>query len=226
MSKTKETPNTGIKSTDWRTTQKFLRVAHNKSVVAYFKQDFLLAKINLRNSLLINKKDSAIICLNKMHFYEQYIRLYDSIMPVIPDWWQLRKGANVPQLVVIFKPKKPTEINKRSRWNLTFPHFSKKPEKAKLISGYSKGAYQAMLTFKDNSKLIIYAESLDHAESTIKKWVSLKAFNSKFLNAKDYDLKLGKTKKDFQEIDVVPCYAKYFSQGLQNIKPDWVIKLD
>jgi hypothetical protein len=218
------------KPSDWRVAQKYIRIAHNKAVVGYFKDVPVTDKgtTNIKNSTLIYKQDSATQCLIKMKFFEQYIEYYSSINPVLPEYWQVKKGANVPQLVVIFKPKNPTTQNKNSRWSLSLPHFSSKPQKAELLKnkGYRKGSYQGMVTLKDNSKIIIYAESIAHAEQTLKNWISLKVFDSKYLNSSDYDIKVGKIKNKFQEVEIKPAYCKYFSKGQQNLKPDWTLFLD
>lgn len=215
------------KFTDWRTTQKYIRVAHNKTVKEFFKLNESYPGIspNLRNSVLIYKNDSATQCLIKMKFFEQSITNYDALKPIIPEWWQVRKGADVPQLVVVFKPKKPTKENKTSRWSFSLPHFINSPDKVKQITGFHKGNVQGMLTFNDNSKIIIYGKHRTEVKATLKKWSKAGFFNSKHLDPSNLDLKIGdiNTRANFKELEIIPSSAKYFGNGQTKTQPDWQV---
>lgn len=212
---------------DWRVSQKYIRIAHNKIAKDFFKQTEIKQKINinLKNSVLIYKNDTATQCLIKMKFFEQYVTEYAALKPVIPEWWQVRKGANVPQLVVVFKPKYPTQEKKNmaSRWSLSLPHFIDNPQKIKHLTGYNKGNVQGMVTFKDNSKLIIYGKHKTEVKQTIHKWVKASLFDPTYLDKSNYELKIGEinTNANFQILEVIPTYAKYFKTGQKDTQPDW-----
>lgn len=139
---------------------------------------------------------------------------------------EVRKGANVPQLVVVWKPKKPTEENKYSRWSLSLPHVKDNPDYIKHIKGYKKGSIQGLLTLKDNSKIIIYGKSHTHVKDILKTWIFTGMFDDKYLDKKDYPLKTSEINAEFEEIEVIPTYAKYFSTGQKNLQPDWALFVD
>ena len=208
----------------WRTAQKYIRITHNKAVKNYFKEAISKGQINLRNSVLIYKQDTATQCQVKMQFFEQYIRVYEVISPVIPEWWQIRKEAHRPQLIVVFKRKKDLKDKSKlySRWSLSLPHFVDNPDKVKHLTGYKKGNTQGILTFKDNSKLIIYGRNQAEVERTIKNWVSLNIFDEKYLDKKDAKPKLGKINKELEKTEVIPILAKYYPDGNQKKTPKWI----
>ena len=217
---------------DWRTSQRYIRIGHNKAIRNYFQTvSRNSTRESLRNSLLITSKDSADQMLIKMQYFNQYLSgVKSDTIPVIPEWWQARVGSDRPQLVVAFRPKNRSNEpkNKASKWALTIPHFDASgsqvniQKKLKLIPDYEKGNYQGMLTLKDNSKLIIYAKSIIEAERFIKKIVTSNLIDKKYLDKTNYDIKVGKIKGNFKEIRVTPTCAKYFSTGQQNLQPDWV----
>lgn len=85
---------TDISFKDWRVSQKYIRVYHNKTVKVYFDslEDKNTTKLNnLKNSVLIYKKDTATQIATKIKFFEAYITNYAAITPVVPEWWKLEK---------------------------------------------------------------------------------------------------------------------------------------
>lgn len=210
---------------NWRVTQKYLRITHNKAVKTYFKN---VDNVNNTyvDALRIYSKDTANQCIAKMKLFEG-IKSQESFAPLIPEWWQVRKGADVPQLVVVFKPKSSTRSNLESRWSLSLPHFINDPDKVKHITGYKKGSVQGILTLKDNSKIIIYAKNKTEVKKTLKNWTHANLFDPNYLDKKNLDLKIGEinTQVKFKEIEVIPAYSKYFSTGQKNLAPNWVLSL-
>ena len=217
---------------DWRTSQRYIRIGHNKAIRNYFQTVKRgTTREALRNSLLITSFDSADHMLVKMQYFNQYLSgIKTDTVPVIPEWWQARVGSERPQLVVVFKPKNENNTKgKKSRWSLTIPHFnasiSNVERQLRLIPDYTKGQYQGVLTLKDNSKLIVYAKSINEAERFIKKIVSSNLIDPKYIVNKtriENDIKLGRANGNFKEITVTPTSAKYFSTGQKNLQPDWV----
>ncbi len=217
---------------DWRTSQRYIRIGHNKAIKNYFQTVKRgTTRESLRNSLLITSFDSADQMLIKMQYFNQYLSgVKSETVPLIPEFWNMRVGSARPQLVVAFRPKNRSNEpkNKASKWALTIPHFDATgtqtniQKKLKLIPEYEKGNYQGTLTLKDNSKLIIYAKSIIEAERFIKKIVTSNLIDKKYLDKTNYEIKVGKIKGNYKEIRVTPTYAKYFSTGQKNLQPDWV----
>ncbi len=219
---------------DWRTSQRYIRIGHNKAIRNYFQTVKRgTTRESLRNSLLITSFDSADHMLVKMQYFNQYLSgIKTDTVPVIPEWWQARVGSDRPQLVVTFRPKNVSSNKSKksdSKWCLTIPHFqaskSNIQQQLRLIPDYTKGQYQGVLTLKDNSKLIVYAKSINEAERFIKKIVSSDLIDPKYIVNKtriENDIKLGRANGNFKEITVTPTAAKYFSTGQKNLQPDWV----
>jgi len=220
---------------DWKTSQKYIRIGHNKAIKSYFLT--VLEGSNrekLRNSLLIYKNDSAPQMLVKMQYFSQYLAgIKSDTVPVIPDSWQVRVGSKRPQLIVIFKPKNSSYPDKDSRWSLSIPHFdfttANKESQLQKIPDYEKGKHQGVFTLKDNSKIIVYAKSNTEARQFIKSIVNNGLVKREQLyesTIEDDDIKVGEAKGTFQELEVTPTFAKYFSTGQKNLKPDWITRID
>ena len=216
---------------DWKTSQRYIRVGHNKAIRNYFQTVPTGSnRENLRNSLLMYKDDSAPQMLVKMQYFNQYLSgiKFDTV-PVIPDSWQVRVGRDRPQLIVIFKPKNSSYPKPDSRWTLSIPHFdftsSNKESQLRKIPNYEKGKHQGVYTLKDNSKIIVYAKSNLEARPFIKSIVNNGLIKREQLyesTITDDDIKVGEAKGTYQELEVTPTCAKYFSTGQKNLKPDWI----
>jgi hypothetical protein len=144
---------------------------------------------------------------------------------VVPDWWQVRTGADRPQLVIVYA----NVINGkrgRSRWSVMVPHFNTQLKGRRDYPKYKKGSCFATLTLVDNSKLTINAETEQEAERTVK---ALSSFiNPAMLppDVNNLDIHTGKRKgKALSVVDVEPVTLSYFSTGQRNMMPDWVIDL-
>ena len=216
---------------DWRTSQKYIRIGHNKTIRDYFKTvQTRTTREALRNSLLIYKNDSASQMLVKMQYFQQYLSgVKSDTVPVIPDSWQIRIEKNRPQLIVVFKAKSSKYPNPDSRWSLSIPHFNFNqaniPNQLKKIPDYEKGKHQGVYTLKDNSKIILYAKSGNEARKTIKKIITSNLIKTKYIvdrNSLDENIKVGEVRGTYKEVLVTPTYAKYFSTGQKNLQPDWV----
>ncbi|MDJ0577431.1 MAG: hypothetical protein QNJ65_20005 [Xenococcaceae cyanobacterium MO_234.B1] len=112
---------------DWRTSQRYIRIGHNKAIRNYFQTVTRgTTRESLRNSLLITSFDSADQMLIKMQYFNQYLSgVKTDTVPLIPEFWNMRGGSARPQLVVAFRPKNRSNEpkNKASKWALTIPHF-------------------------------------------------------------------------------------------------------
>ncbi len=220
---------------NWKTSQKYIRIGHNKAIKNYFKTVTVrTTREALRNSLLIYKNDSASQMLVKMQYFQQYLSgVKSDTVPVIPDSWQVKIEGNRPQLIVVFKPKSSKYPKPDSRWSLSIPHFdfnqANIANQLKKIPDYEKGKHQGVYTLKDNSKIIIYAKSGNEAKRVIKKIVTSNLIKSKYIIDRskiEDDIKVGEARGTYKELLVTPTYAKYFSTGQKDLNPDWVSFID
>ncbi len=130
---------------NWKTSQKYIRVGHNKAIRNYFRTvRNNTVREKLRNSLLIYKNDSASQMLVKMQYFQQYLSgIKTDTVPVLPDSWQVRIEGNRPQLIVVFKPKSSSYPKQDSRWSMSIPHFdftqSNIDNQLQKIPDYEKG---------------------------------------------------------------------------------------
>jgi hypothetical protein len=139
----------------------------------------------------------------------------------IPDWWQIRLGSDVPQLVVQY-----AEVLKDGKFGapkyvLTIPHYNKSKDATSkgLFPSYWKGQRMGILTLNDNSKLIVNAKTESEVERVINQLRG--TIGGNFLQGSV--ISTGQRKgAQLKQIEVAPRFAKYFSKGQQDVKPDWV----
>ena len=217
---------------NWKISQKYIRVGHNKAIRNYFKT--VTAKTtreSLRNSLLIYKNDRASQMLVKMQYFQQYLSgIKTETLPLIPDSWQPKINSNErPQLVVVFKPKNQNYPNPASRWSLSIPNFdftqTNLNNQLRKIPEYDKGRYRGSYTLKDNSKIVVYAKNSNEAKRFITRIITNNLVKNNYVvnrsNLND-EIVVNQVKGNYQELRVIPTYVKYYSTGQQNLKPDWV----
>ncbi len=90
---------------NWKITQRYLRIEHNKIVNAWFRNASTgTTRASLRNSMLIYKKDSAIQVTAKMQFFANYINKKTDDILTLPLQYQTRPLPGVPQLAIIYRP--------------------------------------------------------------------------------------------------------------------------
>lgn len=72
----------------------------------------------------------------------------------VPDWWQVRKGADTPQLSIVFRKQ-----GTRNYHSLNIPHpIVSPPPTVSAIEPYEGGQWQATIYLRDNSKFIVCAK--------------------------------------------------------------------
>lgn len=72
----------------------------------------------------------------------------------VPDWWQVRKGADTPQLSIVFRKQ-----GTRNYHSLNIPHPIVSPRPTvSAIEPYEGGQWQATIYLRDNSKFIVCAK--------------------------------------------------------------------
>lgn len=142
----------------------------------------------------------------------------------VPDWWQVRIGANRPQLVVLYARKFDDGSWDKPKYSISIPHWTKTEEDTTLsnLPEYDKGQKQGMVVFSDNSKLIINAKTEGECNRVI----------DALLDGIDSSKKEGmvttitdRKGKELRQIKVYPRVAKYFATGQMNMSPTWRKKL-
>jgi hypothetical protein len=204
---------------DWIKFQKLTRRVHNLYVNADIKKETKKTKQSLLQYALINPKDTAQLVIAKQLYYWfelGYIENKISALAVVPEWWAVRKGADRPQLVILFK----SEGNNRNYYTLHIPHYDGHNSSTCPISAYTKGNYRGCLTLRDNSKFICYASSEREAESVINN--AKKHIKETFLLGST--VTIGTTqKKNFKTDKVKPVSGKFFGSGSLKSNPDWIV---
>lgn len=146
----------------------------------------------------------------------------DNCIAAVPEWWQVRIEGKRPQLVILFAQKKPDGSLGRADNPISIPHASSEMPQFSPISAYTKGQVEGILTLSDNSKLIVNARDAGEAERVINE--AMLTIDPRLISGSFY--KVGTRKgQPLRTITVYPKYAKYFSSGLQNTKPDWTVYL-
>ncbi len=213
-----KTNSNKIDAKSWEFTQRIIRIGHNRKVKQFFKDinsdtSFANGRAVLKTALLIRDNDSAIETLNKQIYFNN---IYQELVTSYPDGWQIRKGQDIPQLAIIFRPV--DKDNKSGNYTLHIPHYngSKNPK----VDSYYKGDYWARWILKDNSQIVVNAKTKAEALKTIKKLE--KQVISKFQTPELPWLTTGKvTKGTYKEIQVKPIRADYYPKGKAESIPLW-----
>ena len=187
--------------------------------------------INSVNDKCVSKtyrsNDKGIKGLNKqieqlaMMVDDQKIHECDNpAIAAVPEWWQVRLGADRPQLVIQFGHDLGNGKIDSPCYPLSIPHVNISAVGSRSpISPYTKGQWEAILTLADNSKVIVNAVNAAEAESVInqaKAIITPSALVGSFI-------KIGQRKgQALSTIRVIAKIAKYFPTGQKNMKPEWV----
>ena len=139
----------------------------------------------------------------------------------IPDWWQIRLGADVPQAIVQYAEIKADGKFGAPKYVISIPHYSRTKETTAVTDfpTYTKGQKMGILTLSDNSKLIVNAKDSSELELVIGKLkLTIDA------NRLDGSVYSDGTRKgtNLQQIQVAPRSVKYFPTGQKDTKPAWI----
>lgn len=136
----------------------------------------------------------------------------------VPDWWQVRPGAGVSQLVIQYYND--ADAQKVPKYVVTVPHPKSNLDLDDVELGeYRKGNWMGILTLVDNSKLIVNCESIAEAERVIQQLSSL--IDESYLTG--LEPKVGKRGgQPLLEIKVKPKILKLFPTGQRNLAPSKV----
>jgi hypothetical protein len=133
----------------------------------------------------------------------------------IPDWWQVRIGADRPQIVVAFR-----KADSRTYHQIALPHPTNAAKWTEnLLGSYQKGPWSGILTLKDNSKFIINCETKAEATRMVAKAKALIRPDMQFSpSAEQY------TERKGNAVGVATMrgrQAYYFPTGQRDSKPEW-----
>lgn len=201
---------------NWRVTQKHIRIEHNKTVVSWFRTPGSQARQNLRNSILVYKKDTANQILVKMQFFANYIARRQDETLSLPLQFNTRVLPNISQLAVIFRP-----VDKKSRsgnYTLHIPHYNGSP--SPRISGHTKGNHWAKITCKDGASIMVYCKVKAEAEQIAREMVRYVERRYKpdvIRPATGY-----MAHEPNKIVRVKPIRADYYAEGKKNqVVPTW-----
>ena len=199
---------------NWRVTQRYIRIEHNKFIVKWFRDTGSRTRQNLRNSLLIYKKDTANQILVKIQFFNQYIDRQEAV--TLPLQYNTRVLPNISQLAVIFRPT--SKESKSGNYTLHIPHYS--GSKTPNISVHTKGNHWAKHTCKDGASILVYCKTEAEAvkiANQMNRYVDSKYKSSSSKPATGY-----MAHEPNKVVKVKPIRADYYKEGKKNqIIPDW-----
>jgi hypothetical protein len=160
-------------------------------------------------------KISSELCLQKNKTSEE-------CYAAIPDWWQIRPEGHRPQLVIQFGEDLGNGKTGPPKYVITIPHYKGGKLKTSPIPKYKKGSWEEIVTFSDNSKIIINAFDKQEADKVLNACQQI--VNPRY-SVNSYS-KGGRIRKgqSLKEITVIPKMARFFSTGYQNILPDWIVR--
>lgn len=213
----------------WETLQRIVRINHNRQVRKWFKDTTSTnvkasGRSALKNSLLIDNKDSVGEVQLKIMAFEQIVRQHraNEAVVAVPDTWQLKANQNRPQLVIVYRARKIEYITKSGRRSKTgarsicVPHY----EGGRSVNApnYTAGNEWARMILTDNSRIQINARSRTEAERVVKTLARMVSSRYRTDN-----IATGTYAKNLiRSADLVPAKAAYYSDGDQRSLPDWV----
>lgn len=203
----------------WEFTQRIIRIGHNRRVKRYFRDIASDTRTDtgrtaLKTSLLIRDNDSALESINKMTYFSNY--LARDLVATYPESWQVKKGQDIPQLVIVYRNIDPK--SKSGDYPLYIPHYNgtRKP----TIPSYYKGDHWARWILKDNSRIIVNGKTEAEALRIIRKLE--KYVERKFRTDESPWLTTGETAKGtYKEFKATPIRADYYPEGKKNGYPTW-----
>ena len=208
-------------ASNWEFTQKIIKIGHNRSVRKHFKDiqthnQTYNGRHYIKTALEIRDADSALETLNKMLYFNHYIRADNKATDAIasiPESWNLKAEGCRKQLAIIFRAV--DQKNRSGNYTLHIPHYT--GNRNPKITNYTKGNYWAQLTLSDNSHIQVNARTEAEALRVIRELQ--KYVQKKYLTD---CLRTGQYKNDpFKEIVVKPMRADYYPTGNKNLQPEW-----
>ncbi|BDA73063.1 hypothetical protein CAL7716_072290 [Calothrix sp. PCC 7716] len=199
--------------------KKKFRKVHNLQVQRAIKiakdEKVKNTKLSLLTDCLIDANDTAQMLLLKSHFFWTNLgNLNNKIDAVasIPVSWVITPGSSIPQLAIVFRAK---EAKRSGNYTIYIPHYN--GNRNPVIKPYTKGEYGYVFECKDNSKMIIYANSHKSAEAYIKNNL-LEYVDKRFLPGIGKPIKRAGIKKNTMQ----PYRADFYPNGAsEGERPIW-----
>jgi hypothetical protein len=138
----------------------------------------------------------------------------------VPDWWQVRKGAETPQLSVVLR-----KHGTKNYHALNIPHPITEPRPTSSpIAPYTAGNWQATIYCSDNSKFIVNARTKTEAVRVATEAAAL--IKPEYLPS---PLQIATTERRGFAINTSimhPRYLDYFAEGQKGRRPNWRVNLE
>ena len=137
----------------------------------------------------------------------------------VPEWWQIRPEGHRPQVILQFGEYQEGKIGSPKFPITVFHPIAEALQIQCPIDSYVKGNCEGILTLNDNAKLIV--NCIDKEECTRIIELLKNYINQDYLVGASSKIgdRLG---EPIQVREVRPKQAKYFSQGLRSLNPDWI----
>ena len=147
----------------------------------------------------------------------------DECIAVVPDWWQVRLGANRPQLMVSYAAKFPDGAWDKAKYVISIPHWKKTKEQTSSTDfpSYRKGQYQGIMVLNDNSKIIVNGFT---GEETLRAIDKITAGVVPIFLENAVTKMASRRGRTLSTVAVYPRSARYFGTGQMNLEPDWILK--
>lgn len=161
---------------------------------------------------------------------DQILEKLDDLEPptlVVPEHWPLRRGAERPQLIVVYSTKNQDGSWGNTRYQFSIPWFDHRKRKAlktSLPRTIRKGPKQATLLLTDNSKMTLFCSNHSEAERVLKSFEGLVINKYRTRDIRYADLN-GNGKREYKQVTVYPFVAKYYPAGMRDLNPAWTDKL-
>ncbi len=144
-----------------------------------------------------------------------------SAIAILPEHHQIKTGGNIPQLAILWREVKTDGSMGHKFRASTIPHYvgTRKP----VLSNYKKGSCYARIILRDNSKIIVYADTQRIAETIAREQLN---YVDERLKPSPVKVSLGERKgESLETITVKAVRISYFPNGQKNTQPEWVSEL-
>jgi hypothetical protein len=138
----------------------------------------------------------------------------------IPDWWQVRLGADRPQICVVYRV-----AGKYTYHTLSIPHpASLNKVESSPLPAYKKGPWQGQIILLDNSKFTVNAASQGEAQRMID--AAMRVISPSVLGSNPRVYIAQRKGIGVIEADMVLVRAEAYPNGQKGTLPSWRVPFD